>query len=99
MDLHVLARQYDATGRLPALPSLLRSADFFSFDSNVMYPCAGSFVRYLIESQGLAPLKRYFATATFDDAASTTESRFLAAYGRALAAVWAEWLAWLRSPA
>jgi hypothetical protein len=67
-DLHVLARQYDAAGRLAALRSLLRSSDFFDFDSNVMYPCAGSFVLYLIDSQGLVPLKKYFATATVDDA-------------------------------
>ena len=73
--------------RLPALPSLLRGSDVFSFDANIMYPCAGSFVRYLIDSQGLTPLKKYFATTTFDDAASTTESRFLAAYGRPLTAV------------
>lgn len=97
-DLHVLARQYDAAGRLPTLASLLRSSDFFSFDPDVMYPCAGSFVRYGIDSRGLTPLKKYFATATFDDAASTTESRFLAAYGRPLTAAWNEWLAWLRSP-
>jgi hypothetical protein len=93
----VLARQYDAARRLPALRSLLRSSDFFDFHSNVMYPCAGSFVLYLIDSQGLPPLNKYFATATSDDAASTTESRFLAAYGRPLTAVWDEWLAWIRS--
>jgi hypothetical protein len=36
------------------------------------------------DSQGLVPLKKYFATATFDHAASTTESRVLAACGRPL---------------
>ena len=49
---------YDAAGRIPPLSSLLRSTDFFGFDANVMYPCAGSFVRYLIDTFGLAPLKR-----------------------------------------
>ena len=90
-DVHALARQYDAAGRLPALSSLLRSSDFFTFDSNVMYPCAGSFVRYLIDTYGLASLKTYFAAATFDDAASVTESRFLAAYGRSVGSLWEEW--------
>ena len=37
--------------RLPALRAL--GSDVFSFDANIMYPCAGSFVRYLIDSQGL----------------------------------------------
>lgn len=95
-DLHVLARGYDATGRLPALSSLLRSADFFNFDTNMMYPCAGSFVRYLIDTRGLAPLKAYFAAATFEDAASVTESHFLAAYGRPVDALWEEWRARIR---
>jgi len=96
-ELRVLARQNDAAGRLPPLTSLLRSTDFFNFDANVTYPCAGSFVRYLIDTYGLARLKSYFATAGFDDAASVTESRFLAAYGRSLTSVWDEWRAWLQS--
>jgi hypothetical protein len=64
-----------------------------------MYPCAGSFVRYVIDAQGVAPMKRYFASATFDDAPSVTEARVLAAYGRSLSSMWDEWLAWIRSPA
>jgi hypothetical protein len=96
-DVRVLARQHDAAGRLPPLASLLRSSDFATFDPEVTYPCAGSFVRYLIDTYGLAPLKAYFASATFDDAATATESRFLAAYGRSLASVWDEWRAWVRT--
>jgi hypothetical protein len=66
-------------------------SDFFNFDSNVTYPCAGSFVRYLIEVHGLAPLKAYFTTTTFDDTTAVTESRFLSAYGRSVASLWEEW--------
>ena len=88
IDLHERARRYDAAGRLPRCGRSTREAGTSSiFDVNVTYPCAGSFVLYLIDSQGLAPLKRYSASATSDDAASTTESRFLAAYGRPLTAV------------
>jgi hypothetical protein len=96
-DLHVLARQYQAAGRIPALSSLLRSRDFFDFDANVMYPCSGSFVRYLIDTHGLARLKQYFGAATFDDEPSVTESRFFAAYGRSVSTVWNEWLTSIRS--
>jgi hypothetical protein len=96
-DVHALARQYDVSGRLPALTSLLRSPDFFNFDPNMMYPCAGSFVRYLIDKYGLGALKTYFGSATFDDAAALTESRFFAAYGRSVASVWDEWRAWIAS--
>lgn len=96
-DLHQLAKNYDATGRLPTLPSLLRSTGFFDFDTNITYPCAGSFVRYLIDTYGLASFKALLRGATFDDAPSTSESRFQTAYGRSLASVWEEWRAWLRT--
>jgi hypothetical protein len=95
-DIHALARGYDAAGRLPPLTSLLRSVDFFNFDQNIMYPCSGSFVRYLIDTYGLAPLKTYFAASTFDDAASATEAKFLDAYGRSIGSVWEDWRARIR---
>jgi hypothetical protein len=90
-DLDALARMYDASGRLPALSSLLTSTDFFRFDDNITYPCAGSFVRHLIDTHGLGAFKAYVGSATFADAAGTTEARFMAAYGRSLTSVWEEW--------
>lgn len=82
---------YDASGRLPPLASLLTSIDFFRFDTAITYPCAGSFVRHLIDDYGLGAFKTYVASATFDDAASVTEARFMTAYGRTLASVWEDW--------
>jgi hypothetical protein len=60
------------------------------------YPCAGSFVRYLIDRYGLNPLKTYFASATFEDVAVVTEARFQAAYGHTVASLWDEWRAQIR---
>jgi hypothetical protein len=94
-DLHELARGYVLAGGLPALSSLLRGADFFDHDSNVTYPCAGSFVRYVIDTHGLAPFKAYVSSARFEDAGGTTEARFQTAFGRPLSDVWNEWRAWL----
>ena len=96
-EVHQLAKTYDASNQLPPLSSLLRSTNFFEFDTNVTYPCAGSFVRYLIDTYGLARFKAYVRSASFDDSAPTTEARFEAAYARTLASVWEEWRAWLRS--
>ena len=95
-DLHALARDYDATGRLPGLSSLLASTDFFRFDPNITYPCAGSFVRYLIDRHGLTTFKAYVASATFQDAPTATESRFLAAYSRSISELWEDWRAFIR---
>ena len=63
------------------------------FQSNMTYPSAGSFVHFLIETQGLALLQAYFRLATFDAAPAVTESRFQSAYGRPLASLWDEWRA------
>ena len=90
-DVHALARQFDAAGQLPALTAILGSTGFFSFDPNVTYPCAGSFVRYLLDTYGLAKFKTYVRSATFDDSPGTTTSRFLSAYGRTVESVWDEW--------
>ena len=95
-DVHTIARSFEQSGQLPALSSLVRSTDFARFDANMTYPCAGSFVHFLIETQGLARLKAYFRSATFDDAPSVTEARFQSAYGRPLASLWDEWRARLR---
>ena len=95
-DLDELARTYDARGQLPALSALLTSPDFFRFDTNITYPCSGSFVRYLIDRYGLSVFKTYLRSATFDDGAADTQSRFQAAYGRALASVWEDWRAHIR---
>lgn len=96
-EVHQLAKNYAATGQLPALSSLLRSTGFFDFDTNITYPCAGSFVRYLIDSHGLPAFKSYVRTATFDDPAATTETRFEAAYSRPLSSIWDEWRDWLQT--
>jgi hypothetical protein len=96
IDLHQLARQSDQAGQLPPLSSLLSVPDFFSHDTNITYPGAGSFVRYLIDTYHLAPFKAYVSSAGFEDQPSTTESRFRAAYGRPLSDVWSEWRAWLK---
>jgi hypothetical protein len=76
--------------------SLLSSIDFFRVDAEITYPCAGSFVRYLIDQYGLGPFKRYLASATFDDSAAVTVSRVQAAYDRPVTALWEEWLARIR---
>lgn len=90
-DLDLLARGFAAAGRIPALPSLLASTDFFRLDVEVTYPLAGSFVRYLLDEHGLRPFKQYVAAARFDDAPARTELLFEAAYGRSLASAWDAW--------
>lgn len=87
-----IARSAVSSGTLPALADLLVSPDFFRFDTGLTYPVAGSFVRYLLDTRGLAPMRTYLAGATFEDGASRTQARFEAAYGEPIGAAWAAWL-------
>ena len=95
-SIHTIARNADAAGTLPALNALLTSPGFFNFDTNLTYPVAGSFVRYLIDMYGVARMKTLLTGATFNDAATRTQSRYLATYGITVDSAWAEWRRWLR---
>lgn len=97
-DLHALARVYDSAGLLPALSAVVVSTDFARLDAQVTYPVSGSFVRYLLDSYGLARMKSFFAGARFDEARATVDVRFQSAYGRSLDSAWVEWRAWLATP-
>jgi hypothetical protein len=94
-NVHQIAAEFIAAGRLPPLAQLLESRDFFRFDQEMTYPVAGSFVRFLIDRYGLAPFKSYLHGRSFDDGAAQTRAAFEAAYGRTLDTAWAEWRAFV----
>jgi hypothetical protein len=88
-----IAAEQLRAGQLPALDQVLESPRFFDFNESVMYPVAGSFVRYLIAQHGLAPLKAYFDNSAFTHSAAQTRAAFLAAYGITVDQAWAGWRA------
>ena len=94
-NVHDIARLALAANQIPALNTLLASPQFFDHDTNLTYPLSGSFVRYLIDTHGLAPVRAYFAGATFEDSPTRTRELFLAAYGVSVDVAWAAWLDWL----
>ncbi|HEX5725315.1 MAG TPA: hypothetical protein VFX98_07600 [Longimicrobiaceae bacterium] len=94
-NVHAIAAEHLAANRIPAVSVLLQSPDFFQLDQGFTYPVAGSFVRFLIDRYGMAPLRTYFGGSTFNDAEAKSRSLFAAAYGMTLDAAWAEWRAFL----
>jgi hypothetical protein len=88
-----IAAEQLRAGQLPALDQVLESPRFFDRDEVVMYPIAGSFVRYLIAEHGLSPLKAYFGNSAFTHSAAQTRTAFLAAYGMTVDDAWAAWRA------
>jgi hypothetical protein len=97
-NVHAIAAEHLAANRIPDVAALLESPDFFRLDEGFAYPLAGSFVRFLIDRYGMAPLRAYFGGSTFDDGAAKSRALFAAAYGVTLDAAWAEWRAFLAAP-
>ena len=90
-DLDVIAKEQLLAGRIPVLDRVLESPGFFGAGEELMYPLAGSFVRYLIDHHGLPAMKMYLHGSAFGDSAARTRTAFLAAYGITLDAAWSAW--------
>ena len=94
--VHQIAASFRASGRLVPLASLLTIEQWRALDSQVSYPLAGSFVRYLLDVHGgIAPLRRLFSGSTQADAPALVRSKFEAAYGRTIEVLEREWHAFL----
>jgi hypothetical protein len=91
-----IAREAWTAGTTPALDELILNSSFRSYPEDLTYPLAGSFVHYLLESRGVAPLQGFFGSFGPDDAGKVREY-FRSAYGEELDAVWDAWHAQLLS--
>lgn len=94
--VHDIASSLRLQGRLVPLAEMLTIATFRALDSQVSYPQAGSFVRYLLDAQGgMSCIRDLFGRSTHQDAPEVTRLNFAAAYGRPLEEVEAAWHAFL----
>jgi hypothetical protein len=91
--VHAAARQFRQQGRLVPIADLLETNSFRRFDSNVTYPQAGSFVRYLLDTYGLETWKRLYGLGGPADTAAAVREHFESIYGLTITAVEADWLA------
>ncbi len=89
--LDLLAKTYNQDGKTPSLDNLLGTWSFWNFDTNITYPVAGSFVRYLIDHYGLAKMKSYISSSKFEDSKDQIHVHFMAAYGMTIETAWNEW--------
>lgn len=93
VPVHVRAKQFQQQGRLVSIGDLLETTGFRRFDSDVTYPEAGSFVRYLIDTYGLETWKRLYGQGGPNAGAAEIRGHFEDVYGRTLASVESDWLA------
>lgn len=81
-----------------SIRQLLASASFQTLPFEVAYPIAGSFVKFLLRTRGLGPLKAFFAGSSRSDPLPDIEARLDAAFGAPLDALEAEWRSSLDLP-
>ncbi|MGE0865668.1 MAG: hypothetical protein AB7P34_17355 [Vicinamibacterales bacterium] len=94
--IHDVSAGWRRQGRLVALDQLLTIEQFRAVDDQITYPAAGSFVRFLLDSQGgVPPIKELFSRSTQQDAPETTRRNIESVYGKTLGALEAEWHALL----
>jgi len=95
VPVHDVARGFRATGQLLPIASIAETAVFRTRDELVTYPESGSFVRYLVDTEGLDPLRRLFGTIGIDAPLATVRSVFQQTYGFSLEEAERRWLAFL----
>jgi hypothetical protein len=94
--VHDVSANWRRQGRLAALGDLLTIDQFRAVDSQVSYPAAGSFMRFLLDTHGgVPPMKALFARSTQQDLPATTRRNIEAVYGKTLEDLEAGWHAML----
>jgi hypothetical protein len=95
-QVHDVTKSLRALGTLVPLVRLLTIDGWRGVNSQVAYPAAGSFVRFLLDTRGgIVPLKALFALSTQTDAPDLVRRNFEEIYRRSLDAVEIEWIAFL----
>lgn len=94
--VHDVTKSLRVLGTLVPLVRLLTIDDWKGVNSQVSYPAAGSFVRFLLDTRGgIVPLKALFALSTQTDPPDLVRRHFEGSYGRSLDELEVEWLAFL----
>jgi hypothetical protein len=94
-SLHDHARSFRRSFRLIPLAQIVDSDAFRSRDAEITYPQSGSFMRWLIDTHGLAKVKALFGRVNYPDPAASSRAAFLAVFGMTLEEAEAQWLAFL----
>ena len=96
--IHSAARQFRASGQLIPIASLAETAAFRARNDLITYPESGSFVRFLIDTEGVPAMRRLFGAMANDAPLATVRSAFLNVYGFTLDEAEARWLRFLDNP-
>jgi hypothetical protein len=96
LQVHDAAGAYRRQGQLPPLEQIVDTQGFRNIpDSVLAYRVAGSFVRFLIDRDGIEAVKAFFRTGNVGDSRQIIGERFREAFGRSLAEAESGWHALL----
>ena len=93
--VHELARRFRAAGQLPSIAVLADTNAFRAQDPNITYPVAGSFVRFLIDMEGIGQMRRLYGAMTSQASLSAVRTAFQQIYGFTLDEAERRWLSTL----
>jgi hypothetical protein len=91
--VHELARRFRASGQLPAIADLAETNAFRGRDAGITYPVAGSFVRFLVDTEGIGQMRRLYGAMTNQASLSTVRTAFQQIYGFSLEEAERRWIA------
>ena len=98
LPVHEWARQRLRDGTLLSLDGMVVSEDFRSVaDSTSSYREAGSFLRYLLDTHGIAPLADFMRRSTRDDSRDVIKSHFSEAFALPLSESESRWHVFLQN--
>jgi hypothetical protein len=93
--VHEIARQQRAAGQLWPIAELADTATFRARDSRITYPVGGSFIRFLIDTQGLPSMRAFYGSMGPTASLAATRDAFQRVYGFPLEEAERQWHAFL----
>ena len=93
--IHDAARQLRASGQLIALVSIAETAAFRTRNELITYPESGSFVRFLIDTDGIDAMRRLFGSMPSEAPLATVRAAFQSVYGYSFDEAETRWLRFL----
>ena len=93
--IHDLARQFRASGQLIPIASIAETAAFRARSDGITYPESGSFVRFLVDTEGIAAMRRLFGAIGNDAPLAAVRRGFEDVYGYGLDEAESRWLRFL----
>ena len=93
--IHDLIKRYKDSGVLYSIENIIENSGFSSADYTITYPQSGSFVRYLIDTFGIEPMKTIFSSVNRDASMSEIKTAFQSIYGITIEDAEQDWLSFI----